>query len=596
MWSCGPSQVVVVVWTLSEIANAWPSSMNCDWDCLSGKNPGDSFGRMGIPQFGAPTGSNCVVETDVPSEGFISGQSYTVKVTTLRALARKLGSDHAGFNGQSIAQVGRNVDTWSATWTAPSKSSASFKAICGSGGSVDEMWVSDLVTIAREAPTSPPTQAPTPAPTLAPTPVPTPAPSQPVATPAPTPAPMLAPTSAPTPPPTPVPTPPPTLPPTPAPMVDPTPAPTLPGLTEDIPSLELMAGMKMTAQIREKDIEIQVTSQRDTWVGLGFSKGDSQDMAGDGKGVEMYCCTSGVVMRYWVISKSQPSGGQAVLGSTCSHVSGKTDMKFRRTLAASLPNSVEITPGKGQVLIFAQGSNGQTYWHFHGEESGAKNVDLGTLSHSEVEKKSASAVLYMHLMFMTLAWGALVPWGIALANRAKNVAGAPSGAWFRLHRGFNTAGWFLQLIGIVMAVKHVADTGAGHFDSFHKAMGLVVVILGTSQPFIALLRCFFEKPEEGKLRTTGRMAWEIVHKGIGYIAVLFGVINIMSGIVLLNKQDYDGMSIVVATILFVLSLFPVILYFTLSVCNQNNFISKLCVGAKASQGDAMETNSEFVKP
>ena len=41
---------------------------------------GASFGYMGIANVGASSGATCAIATDVPTEGFTGGSSYTITV------------------------------------------------------------------------------------------------------------------------------------------------------------------------------------------------------------------------------------------------------------------------------------------------------------------------------------------------------------------------------------------------------------------------------------------------------------------------------------------------------------------------------------
>ena len=50
--------------------------------------------------------------------------------------------------------------------------------------------------------------------------------------------------------------------------------------------------------------------------------------------------------------------------------------------------------------------------------------------------------------------------------------------------------------------------------SFKGFRAPVVVVLGTSQPFNALLRKTCAHPTPGEKKTMGRALWEVVHKGV----------------------------------------------------------------------------------
>mmetsp|Transcript_127098 Transcript_127098/g.219259 ORF Transcript_127098/g.219259 Transcript_127098/m.219259 type:complete len:266 (-) Transcript_127098:44-841(-) len=106
---------------------------------------------MGAANYGFVTGTNCVITTDIPSSGFVSGRSYVVTVTSARGLARKIGSDQPGFAGQNVVDHHSKVTKSSHGWTGTTDSSATFRALCGK---FDEMWVADPVTVRQDTTTT----------------------------------------------------------------------------------------------------------------------------------------------------------------------------------------------------------------------------------------------------------------------------------------------------------------------------------------------------------------------------------------------------------------------------------------------------------
>merc|ERR1712039_1115394 len=106
-------------------------------------------------------------------------------------------------------------------------------------------------------------------------------------------------------------------------------------------------------------------------------------------------------------------------------------------------------------------------------------------------------------------------------------------------------GWALQLVGFIMAIIYV-ELHSAPFSSSHTFVGLVVVLVGTLQPLNALLRP--HKPEEGQVKTRKRAAWELMHKGLGWLAVVMGMLNLLFGIILLVKKSYDSIAVGVASL------------------------------------------------
>merc|ERR1711862_335012 len=83
-----------------------------------------------------------------------------------------------------------------------------------------------------------------------------------------------------------------------------------------------------------------------------------------------------------------------------------------------------------------------------------------------------------------------------------------------------------------------------------------VVIIGTLQPFNAQLRNLPGVGHKGDDGTPGRLrfAWEVLHKGLGYIAVLLGIVNVVIGIPYAVSLSFKGGLVIFATTFAALSL------------------------------------------
>lgn len=165
-------------------------------------------------------------------------------------------------------------------------------------------------------------------------------------------------------------------------------------------------------------------------------------------------------------------------------------------------------------------------------------------------------MLWGHLLCMLAAWGALIPWGVAIAARGRSVPGAPEGAWFKVHKTLNATGWAVQLLGAALAIIYVS-LNTTHFSNPHTFIGIVVVGIGTLQPLNAVFR---PKHADGEDKSSGRKAWEILHKGSGYVAVVGGVAAIGSGIYILFELGFSTTAVYTAAVLAALGLLPPLFY------------------------------------
>lgn len=98
----------------------------------------------------------------------------------------------------------------------------------------------------------------------------------------------------------------------------------------------------------------------------------------------------------------------------------------------------------------------------------------------------------------------------------------------------------MQLVGFAAIVAH--KTGVKHFSAPHEIIGLIVVIVGSLQPLNAQLRHlpFVGHPSPEGERTLGRKVWEVMHRGLGYLAVFGGVLNVCLGIYYAWSLKFDG--------------------------------------------------------
>ena len=122
---------------------------------------------------------------------------------------------------------------------------------------------------------------------------------------------------------------------------------------------------------------------------------------------------------------------------------------------------------------------------------------------------------------MTLAWGLLLPVGV-LASRFKNQL-KENALWFRVHKYVQLGGVVLALLGFIVILVAVKHRGENNFTGAHEQIGLVVTILAIMQPINAWIR-----PKAGVV-TFARLAWEFVHKTLGYTAVFLSWVAIVLG-------------------------------------------------------------------
>lgn len=333
-----------------------------------------------------------------------------------------------------------------------------------------------------------------------------------------------------------------------------------------------------------------ITSDNDAWFAIGISTTGGGMTAG-GAGSDMIVCSEEGVRRFWVTGRKNPeefttvelgeeAGGAAEVSNECVFADGTGRMTFTRALAASSATERAIVQGTAQAVIWARGPNQRALSSRHASR-GEVALDLTNVAGGvTVTKIRAQWTLWLHLLFMAPAWSFLLPLGAAIANRARSVEGAPAGAWFKVHKALQRAGWGLQLLGFIFAVAH-CDKFSAHWQHPHTRIGLALVIIATLQPLNALLR---PHPPPGGwpegVKPRGRVLFELAHKGLGWGAILLGMLNVLLGALLARQLDFYLATWAVPLAIGCTGISAFVLYFGLALAAPNNALNKAITGAK----------------
>ena len=102
---------------------------------------------------------------------------------------------------------------------------------------------------------------------------------------------------------------------------------------------------------------------------------------------------------------------------------------------------------------------------YHDERGGLTIKDLangvkagGTLNAKE-EVIPLPSIMIGHGLLMMLSWGLILPMGVAVAHLHRQTL--PKGWWFKMHKALQYLGWFLQLVGFIMAFVYKENS---HFQ------------------------------------------------------------------------------------------------------------------------------------
>merc|ERR1719367_509862 len=146
-------------------------------------------------------------------------------------------------------------------------------------------------------------------------------------------------------------------PPAPVPARTPTPAPVAPSEPQQAKVAKKsgikLGGSGMTLSyepVGEGSIQMEVTVKDSSWIGIGLASGESASMTGRGGGSDIVTCSDSGLKRFFVTGYAL-TGGEAIPGASCTQDSGKTVLRFQRSLAAEgrrLQTEIGISLGAPQ--------------------------------------------------------------------------------------------------------------------------------------------------------------------------------------------------------------------------------------------------------
>jgi hypothetical protein len=257
------------------------------------------------------------------------------------------------------------------------------------------------------------------------------------------------------------------------------------------------------------------------------------------------CASGAEIYEVWMSGTDQedvnPDGrlGAAALAAAATpsgHLTGAFSVRLAKPLA-------ELTDTD---LIFAagpvRGADDEPQEH---RQDGKAVVDLaapGPAGAPVEAQNTYSTAAMVHMILMALSWGILIPAGVVSARSFRASGPKPAAAsgsffgaappapaagpaaWFRVHRGVQSAALLLALAGVISGF-----VAAGGWDVdepaliIHRDLGVTVMCLGVAQATALLYR--------PALGTRPRTFWTPAHKLLGYAAAVLAVATIYQGIV-----------------------------------------------------------------
>ncbi|MDH4450966.1 MAG: cytochrome B [Rhodoferax sp.] len=150
--------------------------------------------------------------------------------------------------------------------------------------------------------------------------------------------------------------------------------------------------------------------------------------------------------------------------------------------------------------------------------------------------------VYWHARAMVLAWGVLLPTGALVARyfkvtpRQRWPAELDNPLWWHGHRTLQYTGVLVMSLGLWL-VWRPSEAAPFSATGMHRLLGWLVLVLGWLQVLGGIVRGSKGGPTDVQLRgdhfdmTPWRIAFERLHKSMGWLAVLVSVVVVLLGMV-----------------------------------------------------------------
>ncbi|GJY94826.1 cytochrome b561 and DOMON domain-containing protein-like protein [Tanacetum coccineum] len=172
------------------------------------------------------------------------------------------------------------------------------------------------------------------------------------------------------------------------------------------------------------------------------------------------------------------------------------------------------------MLVLPSGSNNTNAVGDVDFTTGQISADGGNAGGSRLRRKNTHGVLNV------VSWGVMMPIG-AIAARYLKAFNIANPLWFYIHAVCQTGAFAVGIAGFVTGVMLGSDsTGITHTS--HRYIGITLVTLGTVQVLALFLR-----PKPG---SKYRIYWNIYHRGCGYSTLILSIIQVYSGLDILDPE------------------------------------------------------------
>ncbi len=193
---------------------------------------------------------------------------------------------------------------------------------------------------------------------------------------------------------------------------------------------------------------------------------------------------------------------------------GKTKVEFKRLLATGDTRDQNI-PSDGEItVIWATGPNDD--FESQHKERGYGELNIGT---GEYEEKEIPSFWTFHAVLMVIGFIFMIV-GIIMAKAFKKKKW-----WLKTHKILGGLGATFSVAGLVMAFIMVSLGSGVHFRVPHAFLGIFAIIFAILTPSLGFAH-YKVKKNKSKIR--------FAHRWVGRIAVVLMLLNIISGLILVE--------------------------------------------------------------
>jgi len=223
-----------------------------------------------------------------------------------------------------------------------------------------------------------------------------------------------------------------------------------------------------------------------------------------------------------VCEDSLRGGTNDLLEFNGNEANGVTQLLFRRKFNTGDALDVVLDPSTTSTLIYAYNpTNDGPILQQHNISPKPTPVGINFFTGGVVKQLDLRVV---HGALMFIAWYCIAPFGFFLARFMKMFSW-----WFQVHRAIMFVAMLTMLAGFGVIVAETTT----HFDTEHKIIGLIVVIMGFAQPIIGFLADkFFDPNRKGTPIFPDKTHWVV-----GWVSITLGMINIILGLILYGNAS-----------------------------------------------------------